>query len=120
MESLIVLNHNDKESAVAFFFFFNVVAVNGELELVTVGQAHTDQSQGFTYSPGEDNNTIWEETGGIVPQDGTPKTVVNVPLLPLMVLLYIYATAGIIFAIACLIINIIFREKRYTTDIQQF
>lgn len=52
--------------------------------------------------------TLWP--GGI-PHDGSPRTLENYPLLPLMTVCYTYATAGICFAVVCLIFNITFRKK---------
>ena len=52
--------------------------------------------------------TLWP--GGI-PSDGAPRKQENFPFLPLMTVCYTYATAGICFAVVCLVFNITFRKK---------
>ena len=63
----------------------------------------------LTLREGEDELSLWP---GGVPSDGTPETVENYPLLPLMVVCYTAATAGILFAIVCLIFNVVFKNKK--------
>lgn len=53
--------------------------------------------------------TLWPNG---TPQDGTPVVVEKYPLLPLMVLVYIFATVGIAFTGASLTFSFIFRHKK--------
>eukprot|EP00731_Ephydatia_muelleri_P028159 Em0019g1032a len=55
------------------------------------------------------NITLWPNG---TPQDGTPVVIEKYPLLPLMVILYIFATAGIAFTVACLVFSFVFRHKK--------
>jgi len=64
----------------------------------------------FSFVGHETNTSLW--LGG-VPSDGSPIVVKNFPLLPLTIICYIYATVGIVFAIICLVFNIIFRNAKY-------
>ena len=48
----------------------------------------------------------------IVPFDGSPITELRGVLLPLFIYLYVLATAGIILAIACAIVNIALRKRK--------
>lgn len=63
----------------------------------------------LTFLANESTATLWP--GGL-PRDGTPREKENYPLLPLMVVCYTYASAGICFAIVCFIFNIVFRNKK--------
>ena len=63
----------------------------------------------FSFLGGESNTSLWP---GGVPRDGSPIVLENFPLLSLTILCYIYATAGIVFAIICLIFNVIFRNEK--------
>lgn len=63
----------------------------------------------FTYQYGESSASLWP-TG--IPSDGTPIEVEHYPFTALMVIVYLYAAAGIGFAISCLIFTILFRKKR--------
>ena len=69
-----------------------------------------DDNLYFYLDTGIDTEDIWQ---GDVPADGTPVTVLKYPLLPLMVTCYAFATAGILFAVVCLVFNIAFRNRRY-------
>lgn len=55
------------------------------------------------------NVTLWPNG---TPQDGTPVIIEKYPLLPLMVILYTFATAGIAFTVACLVFSFVFRHKK--------
>ena len=95
------------------------VSDKGKLKLVHVAQQPVRERSSFTYISGECNATIWTTTGTdncntsvSPPSDGTPLSHTNTPLLSLMVLTYMYATAGIIFALVCLVFNVIFRNKK--------
>ena len=83
---------------------------NSRLVLVTVGTLPASEPGNFTYAPRESDATVWGVAG--VPMDGTPQFVTNPPLLPLVVLMYTYATAGIVFALVCMVFNIVFRKKK--------
>jgi hypothetical protein len=86
--------------------------VLGELSLVTIGKQRTGtvlSSGSFQYEPGETDERVW--TRPEVPMDGTPLVKTTPPLLPLLVLTYTYATAGIVFAVVCMVFNIVFRKK---------
>ena len=50
-------------------------------------------------------------TGG-VPVDGLPKIQIVTILTPLVIVYYILAAIGIIFALVCLLFNIIFRNRK--------
>lgn len=63
---------------------------------------------GVKFLMNESAATLWP---GGVPRDGAPRTLENYPLLPLMTICYTYATAGICFAVVCLIFNIAFRKN---------
>ena len=68
------------------------IALNNELTYIA--------PQGITLYP---NGT---------PHDGTPIVIEKYPLLPLMVILYTFATAGIVFTAACLMFSFVFRHKK--------
>jgi gamma-aminobutyric acid type B receptor len=53
--------------------------------------------------------TLWPDG---VPHDGTPREVTHYSLIPLTAVCYVYATVGIFFAIACLLFNVVFRNKK--------
>lgn len=90
---------------------FLFLSVHGQLELVTIGrQPASDSTGSFQYEPREDDATVWTSMG--VPMDGAPLSVTSTPLLPLLVLTYTYATGGIVFAVVCMIFNIVFRNKQ--------
>lgn len=55
------------------------------------------------------NDTIWPEG---VPPDGIPIKKINTVLIPLIVIMDIFAAFGVIFAIVCLIFTIVFRNKK--------
>ena len=50
----------------------------------------------------------------LLPYDGVPRTVIDNVATPLVVVVFLLATAGIIFAVGCLIFNFTFRETKYT------
>ena len=47
-----------------------------------------------------------------VPQDGTPMKIVTTFHMELVIILDILAIVGIVFSFACLLFNIIFRNRR--------
>ena len=49
-----------------------------------------------------------------VPLDGTPINIVNTFHMELVIIFDILAIAGILFGFACLLFNIIFRNRRYS------
>ena len=51
--------------------------------------------------------------GGVIPYDGIPLEVDVSIHLSLTVIFSVLATAGIIFAVACLMFNCIFRNRKY-------
>jgi gamma-aminobutyric acid type B receptor len=69
----------------------------------------TPASPNFTYVSGEDESTVWP-TG--VPSDGTPIEIQHYPYLALMVLVYLFAVAGLVFTVVCLVFNIVFRNHK--------
>ena len=71
----------------------------------------TEQGGGhnFTYQNGESSASLWPSG---IPSDGTPVEVEHYPFTALMVIVYLYAAAGIGFAIICLIFTILFRKKK--------
>ena len=48
-----------------------------------------------------------------IPNDGIPTEEVVIVSVALTVIYVILATAGLVFAVGCLLFNILFREKRY-------
>ncbi len=80
------------------------------LGLIRVGTVLVQQHASFRYVAGESHKTVWGDPDP--PWDGIPEKRLNPPLLPLLILCYIYSSIGIIFAFACLTFNIIFRKKR--------
>ena len=47
-----------------------------------------------------------------IPPDGTPINVINTFKTELVVILDILAVAGIVFAIVCLVFNVVFRNRK--------
>ena len=68
-----------------------------------------DDQQNFSFLDGESNTSLWSRG---VPLDGSPIPMVNFPRLSLTIICYIYATAGIVFAIICLVFNLVFRKEK--------
>ena len=62
----------------------------------------------FVYSENESDSTLWPEG---VPPDGTPLEMTNHLPVGLIVVLYLLAVGIIIFAVACMIFNFVFRKK---------
>ena len=58
---------------------------------------------------GESVMNLWPEG---VPRDGRPITEINYPLLPVVILSYIYAGAVIICALLCLTFTVMFRKRK--------
>ena len=77
--------------------------------MITVATVEVIGNQSFVYINGENNATVWP---GDIPWDGVPIIKINSPLLPLLVICYIYSSLGIVFALVCLIFNIVFRKKK--------
>ena len=48
-----------------------------------------------------------------IPPDGTPRPVTVTILTPLVIVYYILASVGIIYALVCLMFNFIFRNRKY-------
>ena len=63
----------------------------------------------FSFLDGESNTSLWPRG---VPLDGSIIVVENFPRLSLTIICYIYATAGIVFAILCLVFNLVFRNRK--------
>ena len=63
----------------------------------------------FVYVENESDVTVWPEG---IPPDGIPLEMTNHLPVGLIVVLYLIAVGAIIFAVACMIFNFIFREKR--------
>ena len=47
-----------------------------------------------------------------IPQDGDPITLINYPLIPVVIISYIYSGAVIICALICLVSTFAFRNKK--------
>lgn len=60
------------------------------------------------YSNREDPTTIWPNG---IPPDGTPIEVEHFPYPAVMGVIYTYSILGVLFALACLAFNIVFRKK---------
>ena len=52
-------------------------------------------------------------TDGLIPYDGMPVVQIDTVPIPLVVIIFLLAAAGIIFTIICLIFNIVFSKKRH-------
>ena len=63
----------------------------------------------FVYSENESDGTVWPQG---IPPDGTPLEMTNEIPVSLLVVLYLLAVGGIIFAVACMIFNFIFRKHK--------
>lgn len=63
----------------------------------------------FMFLVNESTFTLWPNG---LPHDGTPRETKNYSLLPIVIICYTYATAGICFALICLIFNIVFRNQK--------
>ena len=48
-----------------------------------------------------------------IPSDGTPIVVLNTFYMPIYIIYYIFVVLGIIFALVCLLFNIIFRNRKW-------
>ena len=75
----------------------------------TSSDPQTQTSTEFTYLDGENERSVWP-TG--VPSDGTPIEVEHYPFLVLMVLVYLFAVAGLVFTVICLVFNVTFRNRK--------
>ena len=100
-------------------FFYCCTSADKEAGLVktavaVVNWTSTDREQTptgaeFTYLHGESEMTVWPAG---VPSDGTPIEVQHYPLLPLMVLVYLFAATGLAITIICLVFNVVFRNRK--------
>ena len=72
-------------------------------------QQQTHSSPLFAYIEGEDESSVWPAG---VPSDGTPIEVQHYPFLALLVLVYLFAMAGLVFTVVCLVFNVIFRNHK--------
>ena len=90
-----------------------VICIVNESDVLTRKQvAHiTEESDAlqFIYSVNESDVTVWPEG---IPPDGTPLAMTNRLPLGLIVVLYVLAVGAIVFAVACMIFNFVFREKK--------
>lgn len=48
-----------------------------------------------------------------VPYDGSARDIVHPIALPLVIIYDVLASAGVLLAVACLVFNIVFRNKKY-------
>ena len=48
-----------------------------------------------------------------VPYDGVPEEDIRTAFIPLVIVIYLLAAAGILFAIVCLAFNYFFRNRKY-------
>jgi hypothetical protein len=55
--------------------------------------------------------TFYSVVDGI-PPDGAPLQVINTFHIALVVIFYLLATTGIIFAVGCFLFNLIFRKRK--------
>ena len=91
-------------------WWFYLLLAEGVLvreEVALIGDLEGNQT--FTFLDGENNTTLWS---GRIPRDGSTITVENFTRLSLTIICYIYAFAGIVFAIICLVFNFVFRKKK--------
>lgn len=58
----------------------------------------------------ETNDTVWPI---IVPFDGSPLTESRTIVLPVFIIMYILATAVVILAVVCAVLNFVFRQRKY-------
>ena len=80
------------------------------VNLTSTDQQTPTSSAEFTYLTGEDDSSVWPAG---VPSDGAPIEVQHYPFLALMILVYIFVLAGLVFTAICLIFNIFFRNHKY-------
>ena len=79
----------------------------------------------FAFKPSENQFTLWKGVSllvthncnyqlikGGVPYDGFPDERIHQTPLPIAIIYSIMATVGLIFAITCLVFNVVFRQKR--------
>ena len=86
------------------------IAADGQLEVVMIGQVDVQEEESnFTYAAEEDDLSTWL---GEPPWDGTPEVRINSPLLALMVVVYVFSSSGIVFALVCMVFNIVFRKRK--------
>ena len=83
----------------------SLLLVNMQLVLMDVAYMSKDGLQ-FEYLENESNATVWP--------DGVPplQRITNYPILPLWIVCHIYAALLIIFAVVCIIFNVVFRNKK--------
>ena len=86
--------------------------VNGRLKKVPVASltpsatAKGNSSYDIIYFEG---GNIWPDG---IPLDGTPIEVEHFPFPAVMGVVYSYSILGVIFALACLVFNLVFRKKK--------
>ena len=72
----------------------------------------TNPPQSLTHLPPPPGPILNTLTDG-QPYDGVPGEDIQTAFIPLVVVIYLLAAAGIFFAIACLAFNYIFRNRKY-------
>eukprot|EP00731_Ephydatia_muelleri_P021190 Em0013g917a len=81
-----------------------------KFDIASVPLDHNGLSQGFNFLPGESLDTTWPAG---VPHDGTiVKKTIGIEL-PLTVVLYVLAMAGIILAISCVVFVAVYRNRKF-------
>ena len=65
-----------------------------------------------TYNTSSRSSIVLQFPGGAIPYDGVPEEKEVSVDLSLTVIFFILATAGIVFAVACLVFNFLFRNKK--------
>ena len=74
-----------------------------------INLAAVDTTESLLFLEGESLMKLWP---GGVPTDGEPITEINYPLLPVVIISYIYAGAVIVSALLCLVSTLIFRKRK--------
>ena len=98
-----------------FFIYILLTIVSGHLEKVPVAilipsdTAQNDYSYNVHYLEGEDTAIIWPDGN---PSDGTPIEVEHYPFPAVMAAVYLYSCLGVVFALACLIFNLAYRNRK--------
>lgn len=83
---------------------------NQLLEMKPVGAVFLLEPAGkVLFLANESTVTLWSNG---LPHDVTPREIKNYSLLQVVIICYTYATAGICFALVCLIFNIVFRKRK--------
>ena len=88
------------------------LSVSDKLQRVTVASLtplEGGSQYNLTYNEGENPATVWPDGP---PPDGTPVQVEHFPYPALMGVVYTYSLLGVLFALACLTFNLVFRKRK--------